>query len=105
MRLALVASAAALSLALLAPAAQAKSCGRHAQGSGSGTSAARVVTRNLSCERGVSILDRWFERADSRCSGGRCPVIRVDRFRCTYSSDKMTTRCVRGRRVARAVYL
>ncbi len=77
-----------LALTLLPSAAQAKNCGRQPLGEGSGTSAGTVITRNLSCKRGISILDRWYERADKVCNRGSRP----------------TARCVRGRRVARAEF-
>ena len=104
MRLTLAVAAAILALTLVPSAAQAKHCGRQPLGEGSGTSSATVITRNLPCKRGITILDRWYARADEVCSGGRCPVIRVSGFRCTQSRTKPTARCVKGRRVARAEF-
>jgi hypothetical protein len=105
MRAALLAVAlAALALALLPGAAQAKNCGRQPLGEGSGTSAATIITRNLSCRRGISILDRHFERADKVCNRGICPVIRVSGYRCVQYRTKPRVRCVKGKRVARAEF-
>jgi hypothetical protein len=104
MRLARLVGAALLALSLLPSAAQAKNCGRKALGEGSGTSSAKVVTRNLSCKRGTRILDRWYAKADTVCSGGACPVIRISGYRCTQSRSKPTARCVKGKRVARAEF-
>ena len=104
MRVGLVVVAVLLVAGLLPTAAQAKNCGRKALGEGSGTSSARVITRNLSCKRGTSILDRWYAKADTVCAGGACPVIRISGFRCTESKTKPRARCVRGRRVARAEF-
>jgi hypothetical protein len=104
MRVALVVGLAFAALALLPGAAQAKNCGRKALGEGSGTSSARVITRNLSCKRGTSILDRWYAKADTVCAGGACPVIRISGYRCTQSKTKPRARCVKGKRVARAEF-
>ena len=104
MRLGLVVGMVALAVALLPSAAQAKSCGRKALGEGSGTSSARVITRNLSCKRGTRILDRWYAKADNVCAGGACPVIRISGYRCTQSKTKPRARCVKGKRVARAEF-
>jgi hypothetical protein len=105
MRAALLAVAlAAGALALLPGAAEAKHCGRQPLGEGSGTSAAAIITRNLSCARGISILDRHFERADKLCSRGVCPVIRVSGYRCVQYRTKPRVRCVRGKRGARAEF-
>ena len=105
MRAALLAVAlAAGALALLPGAAEAKNCGRQPLGEGSGTSAGTVITRNLSCKRGTSILDRHFERADKICSGGYCPVMRVSGYRCVTYRLKARVRCVKGKRVARAEF-
>jgi len=104
MRAALALGAALAALALLPGAAQAKNCGRVPLGEGSGTTAGTVITRNLSCTLGISILDRYSERADKLCNRGICPVIRVKGYRCVQSRTRPTARCVKGRRVARAEY-
>ena len=105
MRAAIALAAALAVLTVLLPsAAQAKNCGRKALGEGSGTSSAKVVTRNLSCKRGTRILDRWYAKADTVCAGGACPVIRISGYRCTQSKSRPTARCVNGKRVARAEF-
>jgi len=104
MRAALAVVVALGALALLPGAAQAKNCGRQPLGEGSGTSAGTVITRNLSCKRGISILDRHFERADKLCNRGICPVIRVSGYRCVSYRTKARVRCVKGKRVARAEF-
>jgi len=104
MRAALAVCGALVLLALLPGAAEAKNCGRVPLGEGSGTSAGTVITRNLSCKRGISILDRHFERADKLCNRGICPVIRVSGYRCVQYRIKPRVRCVRGKRVARAEF-
>ena len=104
MRIALAIGAALIALALLPAAAQAKNCGRVPLGEGSATTAGTVITRNLSCQLGISILDRWAVRADKVCNRGICPVLRVKGYRCTQSRTKPTGRCVKGRRVARVEF-
>ena len=104
MRVALAVVVALGALALLPGAAEAKNCGRQPLGEGSGTSAGTVITRNLSCKRGISILDRHFERADKLCNRGICPVIRVSGYRCVQYRSKPRVRCVKGKRVARAEF-
>ena len=104
MRAALAVGLALAALALLPGAAEAKNCGRVPLGEGSGTSAGTVITNHLSCKRGISILDRWFARADKVCNRGICPVIRVSGFRCVQYRTKPRARCVRGKRVARAEF-
>jgi hypothetical protein len=102
MRTALAVGLALAALALLPGAAEAKNCGRVPLGEG--TSAGTVITRNLSCQRGISILDRHFERADKLCNRGICPVIRVSGYRCVQYRSKPRVRCVKGKRVARAEF-
>ena len=104
MRAALAVGVAVVALALLPGAAEAKNCGRVPLGEGSGTSAGTVITRNLSCKRGISILDRHFERADKLCNRGICPDIRVSGYRCVQYRSKPRVRCVKGKRVARAEF-
>ena len=104
MRVLLVVGLATVALALLPGSADAKNCGRVPLGEGSGTSAGTVITRNLSCKRGISILDRHFERADKLCNRGICPVIYVSGYRCVQYRSKPRVRCVKGKRVARAEF-
>ena len=104
MRFALAIGAALIALALLPGAAHAKNCGRQPLGEGSTTTAGTVITRNLSCTLGISILDRFSERAEKVCNRGICPVLHVKGYRCVNYRTKPTARCAKGRRVARAEF-
>ena len=105
MRLALVVGLAVLALAALLPtSASAARCGRHPVGSGSETSAATISTSRISCKRGIALIDRWFDKASSRCSGGYCPKIKVDGYVCRNPNQGLTVRCKKGRRLAKGYF-
>jgi hypothetical protein len=103
MRAALAIAAALLLAALLPGGASAAACGKHQVGSGSDQSIARITTSRVGCARGVSVIDRWYTRASPRCSGGKCPTLRVKGFKCRYryGSGTPTVRCADGRRVVK----
>jgi hypothetical protein len=90
--------------ALLPGSASAARCGRHPVGSGSQTSAATISTSRISCKRGTRLINRWFNKASSRCSGGYCPTIRVDGYRCRNPNQGLIVRCKKGRRVAKGYF-
>jgi hypothetical protein len=103
MRLALAVGAALLLAGLLPSGASAAACGRHEAGSGPDQSIARISTSRVSCKRGIKIVDRWYTRASPRCSGGKCPTLKVDGFKCRYRyrGGVPTVRCADGRRVVK----
>ena len=93
MRAALALGAALAALALLPGAAQAKNCGRVPLGEGSGTTAGTVITRNLSCTLGISILDRWRAQADRSAPAAAARV---------HPRQRLPLRAVRRRQAANA---